>query len=257
MSTSLSFDRAAGYYDQTRNLSEAMATRGLQIILDRAGPSGSILEVGAGTGRIGVPLWQHGANWFGCDLSIEMMRRLREKYPAARIVQSDASRLPYVSNRFDVAVTIHVLHLVGPWRAALREIKRVLQPGGVYINGGSGQREESVSQKMQDYWRGRIEAHGADWRRPGVQDREELLAELKQLGAQLEEIEIDRGSYLWKPGEALDILAQRTHSGTWNIPDAIFDAALRETRIWAEQEFGDLDRGYPQEYYESLDVIRF
>jgi len=52
---SISFDRAANYYDQTRQLSEPMATQGLQLILDRAGPQARILEVGAGTGRIGAP----------------------------------------------------------------------------------------------------------------------------------------------------------------------------------------------------------
>jgi 16S rRNA A1518/A1519 N6-dimethyltransferase RsmA/KsgA/DIM1 with predicted DNA glycosylase/AP lyase activity len=73
----ISFDRAAGFYDQTRTLSEPMATIGVQTILDLAGPHGSILEVGIGTGRLGVPLLQRGANLIGCDLSIKMMNKLR------------------------------------------------------------------------------------------------------------------------------------------------------------------------------------
>ena len=35
----------------------------------------------------------------GCDLSAQMLKRLQEKYPAARIAQADASRLRYRASR--------------------------------------------------------------------------------------------------------------------------------------------------------------
>src|SRR6202142_203067 len=116
-SDSLSFDQAASYYDQTRDLPEPLASGGMQLILDQlqgsAGARARLLEVGTGTGRIGVPLLQRGANLFGCDLSAKMMARQLTKWPSARLAQADATALPYASAAFDGILTIHVLHLIG------------------------------------------------------------------------------------------------------------------------------------------------
>src|SRR5574341_1166072 len=115
MTASRSFDRAAGVYDQTRDLPEPVVTHGLPAILEQAGLNALILDVGTGTGRISIPLLERGANLFGCDLSAKMMARLREKYPAARVAQADAARLPFASRQFDALLTVHVIHLVGQW----------------------------------------------------------------------------------------------------------------------------------------------
>ena len=54
--TSRAFDRAVDYYDQTRRLTEPMASAGIQAILDHLHTrrNARLLEVGAGTGRIVV-----------------------------------------------------------------------------------------------------------------------------------------------------------------------------------------------------------
>src|SRR5262245_36888607 len=134
MNSSRSFDRAAHIYDQTRLLFEPIATHGIQAILDITVPEARVLDVGTGTGRISIPLLDRGVDLIGCDLSGKMLRRLQEKLPPARIVQSDASHLPFRTAHFDVVLTVHVLHLIPPWREALREFKRVLKPEGIYLN---------------------------------------------------------------------------------------------------------------------------
>ena len=131
---SVSFDRAADFYDQTRDLAEPVATHGLPALLDLLSPHGRILDVGIGTGRIAVPLINLGADMIGVDLSLKMMAKLRQKQPTVRIAQADAAQLPFPAPTFDAALTTHVLHLIGPWREALHEFKRVIKPGGVYIN---------------------------------------------------------------------------------------------------------------------------
>ena len=134
MNTSQSFDRAANIYDQTRPLPEATATHGIQAILDIAGPGALILDAGTGTGRISIPLLERGARLVGCDLSMKMLRRLQEKFSSAPLAQADIAHLPFLVNYFDALLTVHVMHLVGPWREALREFRRVLNPGGKYLN---------------------------------------------------------------------------------------------------------------------------
>jgi ubiquinone/menaquinone biosynthesis C-methylase UbiE len=121
---SRSFDRAADYYDQTRELPEPIATRGIPALLQHIAPHGKILDVGTGTGRISVPLLRLGADVIGIDLSLNMLGKLRQKYPAAQVAQADAARLPFAARRFDAVLTTHVMHLIGPWRESLREYQR-------------------------------------------------------------------------------------------------------------------------------------
>ena len=61
MNQSLSFDRAAGYYDQTRSLPGPIVGQGVRAILDLSGAAARILDVGTGTGRISIPLLEQGA----------------------------------------------------------------------------------------------------------------------------------------------------------------------------------------------------
>jgi ubiquinone/menaquinone biosynthesis C-methylase UbiE len=257
MTTSRSFDRAADVYDQTRDLPEPVATHGLPAILEQAGLNALILEVGTGTGRISLPLLERGANLFGCDLSAKMMARQREKYPAARVAQADAARLPFASRQFDALLTVHVIHLVGPWREALGEFRRVLRPGGVYINTWGGPMGASADEQIRAFWWSRVAVRGIALRKPGVQSREELLDELRALGATLAEIDVTRYPNPLAPRKVIDAIAARVYSDTWDIPDDILEATLSELREWAAREYGDIDQVVQQERRFVLDVARF
>src|SRR5574341_315074 len=154
MSTSRSFDRVASIYDQTRPLHEPIARHGLQALLDIMGSNVRILDVGTGTGRISIPLLERGVDLIGCDISAKMLRRLQEKLPLARISQADAAHLPFRTGQFKVVLTVHVLHLIHPWREALREFQRVLVPGGTYLNVKTWEPVGvSIRGQMRDVWR--------------------------------------------------------------------------------------------------------
>lgn len=257
MTTSVSFDRAADFYDQTRLLPKGMLEKGVPLILEHAGPGGLILDVGAGTGRISVPLLERGANLIGCDLSREMMAHLRAKHPATRLAQADAVHLPFPSGQFDVVMTVHVMHLVANWQTALREFKRVLKPGGTYVYPGAIESAPSLSSGVRERWRQRVKELGAEWRRPGVA-RAELLAEIEQIAASVETVEIEHviQSRL-TPRELMDGLGRRIFSDTWHVPDDILKQSIREVREWAEAALGDLDRPTPEDTHLVIDLIRF
>jgi ubiquinone/menaquinone biosynthesis C-methylase UbiE len=257
--SSRTFDRAASYYDETRDLPEPMATGGIQAILDQLQTrrDARLLEVGAGTGRMAIPLLERGANLFGCDLSRPMLRRQHAKYAAARLAQADAPRLPFATGHFDGLLTVHVMHLVGPWREALHEFARVLRPGGVYINSWNWHAEGDVDDRLRQYWRGRVDAHGGDWRRPGVQSREELLDGLRAMGASVEVVLVSRFYRSVAPGDVIAEIARRVHSDAWEVPEAVFERSLAELRAWATQEYGDLSRPRDVERRFLLDIVRF
>ncbi|HJS20581.1 MAG TPA: methyltransferase domain-containing protein [Anaerolineales bacterium] len=258
MPESLSFDRAADFYDQTRSLLEPIARQGTEAILDLTGHSARILDVGTGTGRISVPLLERGADLVGCDISSKMLSRLREKFPSARILQSDASRLPFPNDRFDAVLTVHVMHLIAPWRAALREFQRVLSHGGIYLNVRTyASVGESLREQVRTYWRGWVEAQGGHIHQPGIRDHEEFLQELRSLGTNLTEREVVRFTLPFTLREELDRFASRIYSDTWDIPDDIFDASLEELRVWVERQFGDLDQQRQDEVRFVIDAARF
>jgi SAM-dependent methyltransferase len=258
MNKSRSFDRAAGFYDQTRLMLEPIAEYGIPAILDIVASKARILEVGAGTGRISIPLMERGADLIGCDLSSRMLARLQEKAPSARILQADATQLPFPNEHFDNVLTVHVLHLIPLWREVLREFKRVLVRGGTYLNAktwASG--GNTVGDQLRTHWRAWLEERGENGRHPGVQDNDELFQELRSLGAEVTEVEVVRFNDSYVLREELDRFAARTYSYTWDIPEAIFDASVRDLRTWTEAQFGSLDLQVVDEVRFAIDVARF
>lgn len=258
MKNSLSFDRAANFYDQTRQLLEPIANYGIPALVKAIGPGSRVLEVGAGTGRISIPLLERGVDWVGCDLSMPMMKRFQEKYTSPRIAQADATLLPFPAQRFDVVLTVHVMHLIPAWREAAREFRRVLIPGGTYLNvstwASSG---DSVGDKIREYWRDWLREHGVDAEHPGARDFKDVQEELQSLGATITEIEAVRFPDSFILREELDRFASRIYSYTWHIPDAIFDESIEELRKWVSSEYGDLDQEIHEEVRFVIHVAKF
>ncbi len=127
MTESLSFERVADEYDQTRGGLE----RGRRTAQDAAPHlvSGLVLEVGIGTGAVGVGLRERGFTVCGVDLSAAMAHRARQRLGQV-VALADAGVLPVRTCSVANVVCAHVLHLVSDMHQALSEAARVLQPGG-------------------------------------------------------------------------------------------------------------------------------
>jgi ubiquinone/menaquinone biosynthesis C-methylase UbiE len=258
MSSSRSFDRAADIYDQTRFLLEPIAVHGIQAILDLIGPIARVLDVGTGTGRISVPLLERGVDLIGCDLSALMLRRLQEKLPAARIAQADAALLPFPTAHFDFVMTVHVLHLIPPWREALREFKRVLKPEGAYFNVKTWEAVgTSIRGEIREYWRSWLKARAVNAYLTGVQRNAESLPELESLGATLTEREVIRYPLTFTLRGELERFASRAYSDAWDIPEGIFEASVEALHAWVDKAYGDLDQERADEVRFVIDVARF
>lgn len=258
MNDSLSFDRAAGFYDQTRPFPEPVARLGIQAILDLTGSAARILDVGTGTGRVSIPLLDRGADLIGCDLSSKMLRRLQEKYPPARLVQTDATRLPFAYARFDAVLTVHVLHLISSWQEMLREIRRVLVPGGIYLNVRTyAPIGMTTRERIRLYWRGWLENQGVKIYQPGVRDHQPVVDELSSQGAHLTEVEVVRFALPYTLREELGRFTARVYSDAWHIPNDVFEASLQELHTWVAQEYGDLDQPREDEVRFVIDAVRF
>jgi ubiquinone/menaquinone biosynthesis C-methylase UbiE len=138
MLMSVPFDRAVEFYDQTRGFPPG-EEKGAAEAIARAGKFSSqerVLEIGVGTGRIALPTAPHVRTYVGVDISLPMMRRLHEKQADERVIlaKGDATRLPFRAATFDAAVAVHVFHLIPNWQDALKEVARVLRPGGLLLH---------------------------------------------------------------------------------------------------------------------------
>jgi ubiquinone/menaquinone biosynthesis C-methylase UbiE len=99
-----------------------------------SGARGRVVEIGAGTG-LNIEHYPDGIDQLTlCEpepaMRGRLARRLRRHVRAARIVDAPAERLPLADGSVDTVVSTLVLCTVDDPERALREIARVLRPGG-------------------------------------------------------------------------------------------------------------------------------
>jgi len=99
----------------------------------------SVIDVGAGTGNVAVQLATRGVRVTAVDVSAGMLAQLRRKIQAGlhgtiEIAQQDAQSLStWPDAAFDGANVLLALFAMQHARQALREIMRVVRPGGVIV----------------------------------------------------------------------------------------------------------------------------
>lgn len=133
---------------------------------------GSVVEIGAGTG---ANLACYGP---GCDqltltepepaMIRHLQRRVRERAPGALLLRAPAEDLPFTDHSFDVAVSTLVLCTVDDPLRALRELRRVLRPGGILLFLEHVRADHTGLARWQDRLNGvnRLLGHGCNCNRP-------------------------------------------------------------------------------------------
>jgi ubiquinone/menaquinone biosynthesis C-methylase UbiE len=101
--------------------------------LDNNGRSVRTLDLGCGIGSLHRHLEGAFSTLAGCDVSAEAISRARQNHPNVSYRVSASRQLPYEDHAFDLVFASCVLHHVpvNEWSGFLREMHRVLRPGGV------------------------------------------------------------------------------------------------------------------------------
>ncbi len=98
-------------------------------------PGEAVLDAACGTGAFGERLLRTcpEQRYTGADASAQMLYAARAKlrrYPHVRLVRADVAALPFASGSFEVVVSGSALHTFADPLGALREARRVMDPGG-------------------------------------------------------------------------------------------------------------------------------
>jgi ubiquinone/menaquinone biosynthesis C-methylase UbiE len=123
-------------------------------------PDDELVDVGCGSATLFTAQATHVRYVAGLDasaLQLELARRRlagRIAAGTAEIVEGDATRLPWDDGRFSVATSINVLKFVPDPLSALREIHRVLRPGGrlAVTLGEAGEAPADSMEGVVDTW---------------------------------------------------------------------------------------------------------
>lgn len=94
---------------------------------------GDVLDIAAGTGTSTAAIVAHGHRAIASDFSLGMMREGRSRQPHIPFVGADATALPFATDSFDAAVISFALRNVQDPMQALREMRRVVKPGGTVV----------------------------------------------------------------------------------------------------------------------------
>jgi demethylmenaquinone methyltransferase / 2-methoxy-6-polyprenyl-1,4-benzoquinol methylase len=128
-----------GYDRWSRLLSLGQDPRWRRFLVSRVecGPDGSVLDVATGTAAVAIELVrQHGCRVVGLDQSPEMLANAQARVEAAglservTLVEGGAEQLPFPDGSFDALTFTYLLRYVEDPGATLRELARVVRPGG-------------------------------------------------------------------------------------------------------------------------------
>jgi ubiquinone/menaquinone biosynthesis C-methylase UbiE len=123
------YDEFAGWYERERGRGYHRMLDDLEVeLVERYGAGKDVLEVGCGTGLILERAASFTRTATGVDLSAGMLARAHNR--GLRVVQGSATSLPIADASVDVAYSFKVLAHVSDIEGALREMARVVRPGG-------------------------------------------------------------------------------------------------------------------------------
>jgi ubiquinone/menaquinone biosynthesis C-methylase UbiE len=105
-------------------------------------PGDRVLDLGCGAGRHAFEAYRRGARVIAADLDLKELAGVSDMFAAMRAegetgppaqaaaITADATRLPFADDSFDAVIVAEILEHVPNDAAALKEIARVLRPGG-------------------------------------------------------------------------------------------------------------------------------
>lgn len=252
-------DQAVGYDERAGLPPEAIdaVAEALFEIIDL--PRGvRLLEVGAGTGLLSMPLVARAAQYIGFDRSPAMLEVFAKKLDiaglSAEIVVADGNnRWPADDGAIDAVFSSRALHHL-EIEHIITEVRRVLGPSGGWLVTGRVRRDEQAAnailrRKMLELLRER----GYNGR-SGGSGGNRLAGELERLGGRLLPARVvAQWTTAGSPSKALASWQSKEGLAGLDLPADIKALILEDLGRWGKKEFNDMDK--PVEHREEYEIL--
>ena len=141
-------------------------------------PDSRLLDVGCGTGRHILELSRYEGTFVGLDMADEDLKKMRYLLALAaqegrlvaevHIVKGEGVRLPFEDNEFDQVICTETLEHVDDDEAMLRDLIRVLRPGGVLVVSVPDEYSERLLWRLSSRYRTAPGGHVRIYRRSQI-----------------------------------------------------------------------------------------
>jgi ubiquinone/menaquinone biosynthesis C-methylase UbiE len=253
------YDAAAPSFERHRALPDGVAETVRTALLDAlAAPSAPcLLDLGAGTGRIGRAFVAAGDDYVGLDLSFGMLREFARSVPplarTPRLVRANGESLPFRDAAFDAVMLIQIFGGMGGWRRLLGEARRVLRPTGALVVGRSVTPVDGLDAQMKQYLESLLAQMAVQ---PGAMN---ARADAQNWLQSVADTQAHMVAATWTaertPRRFID--RHRTGARFSALPPAIKEAALAKLGDWAATRFGSLDTVRSERHEFELRIFRF
>ncbi len=250
----MSFDLAAPVFERYRRLPEGVpeAIRYAILSLIPRGREPRILDIGAGTGRIGRAFVNAGDKYVGLDLSLGMLREFGARH--GLLLQADAEFLPFADCTFGAVLLIQVVSGAREWASILGEARRVLADGAPLILGHTASANDGLDVQLKEHLHATLRMLGVASGEI-IQNRQRALEFLVSASRSVEHVIVQSWTAARTPREFLE--RHRAGARFSALPETIRHIALEELRVWAEIRFGSLDRVFPEKHTFQLHAFTF
>lgn len=253
------FDDQAGIYDERAGLDPSVGLAVAAAVVEAAGLhlDERIVEIGAGTGAIGLHLAELAAGYVGLDLSRPMLARFRRKSaePPALLEVDCNQTWPLATAATAVVFASRVVHLLDA-APVVREVLRVCRPGGRFVIGRVNRDEDGIRERLRRQRQALLRQTGVG-PRDGAEGTRRFMEQCIAAGG----ISLGRHTVAaWQgtvsPAEVLAGWAPLSRMGSVTLDPQRRAAVLDALEAWARLEFGDLDRAQPFGERYTIEVVR-
>ncbi|MFL6275706.1 MAG: class I SAM-dependent methyltransferase [Blastocatellia bacterium] len=256
------FDTQAAAFDRRAGLpAEVCRKIACKVIeLGEVAPDDLVIEIGAGTGQIGLWLGEK-ARYVGFDLSagmlLEFARRSKETGARGGLLQADANMAWPVADGMTRAIFgSRVLHLLNHEHVAEQALRVASPEGATLIIGRVERHPDSVRARMAREMNERLRRRGYETRRGGQGDRRLIEACCRRGAQPLPAVTVASWPSSSSPRQSLASWRSIQKLGGLPLAARLRDQVLDELADWAREVFGNLDEPLASEEAYVLKALR-